>query len=193
MNAVDRFSNTMARYRQQIPPTPQPVYPQASYPAYPQQVRSVQPQPRSDVEKALDKVAEVTPVLSRLAALVNRVQSPPPTEMAGPGVAAMPPQGPIGQSLQRLGQAVGSSDVDRFVRQAAPVIDEAVPLIEDILNLANGKSPQAAAPQAVYQPYGTAPQAPSISQQVGSVVDGLGSLAAGVNSMVKAFEGLFKR
>lgn len=207
MNAVDRFSNTLARYRQQttLPPA-------GSLPAYPQQVQSVQPQPvqqparRSDVERALDTVAEVTPILSRLAALVTRVQNPQPAA-ATPAAATYPavtypgtppyvaPSNSVGQSLQRLGQSVGSRDVDTFVRQAAPVIDQALPLIDDIINLASGKSRQQTVgiSSTNAQPYGTSGPASTISQQVAPVVEGVNSLVTGVTSVVKAFEGLFKR
>lgn len=209
MNAVDRFSNTLARYRQQS--TPQPA---GALPTAPRPVQSVQPiqhpvvqQPaqRSDVDRVLEKVSEVTPILSRLAALVNRVQNPQPAvaTTAAPTYPAstypgtppyMAPAQTVGQSLQRLGQSVGNRDVDTFVRQAAPVIDEALPLIDDILNLASGKPrQQTVGIDSVTQPYGTPGQAPTISQQVAPVVEGVNSLVTGVTSVVKAFEGLFKR
>lgn len=190
MNAVDRFSNAMAQYRQ-LPPQPQTL------PAYPQPP-AAQPPRRSDLDKALDKVAEVTPILSRMAALANRIQNPAgavnsvQVYPAYPGYPATPPiapaQGPLGQSLQRLGQAVGSSDVDHFVRQAAPVIDEALPLIEDIVNLTSGKSrqPVQAASTYPYQPYGAPNPQPTIAQQVAPIVDG-------VSSLVNLIGGLFKR
>lgn len=207
MNAVDRFSNTLARYRQQS--TPQPA---GALPTAPRPVQSVQPiqlpvaqQPaqRSDVDRVLEKVSEVTPILSRLAALVNRVQNPQPAVATTstypaatyPGTPPyMAPAQTVGQSLQRLGQSVGNRDVDTFVRQAAPVIDEALPLIDDILNLASGKPrQQTVGVDSATQPYGTPGQGSTISQQVAPVVEGVNSLVTGVTSVVKAFEGLFKR
>ena len=217
MNAVDRFSNTLARYRQQSTMAPAGALPAYPQPAYPQSVQSVQqqaaqpPARRSDVERALDKVAEVTPILSRLAALVTRVQQPQPAVATAPTptypaptypAAAYPgtppyvaPTQSVGQSLQRLGQSVGSRDVDTFVRQAAPVIDQALPLIDDIINLASGKSrPQTVGiASTAAQPYGNSGPASTISQQVAPVVEGVNSLVTGVTSVVKAFEGLFKR
>jgi hypothetical protein len=213
MNAVDRFSNTLARYRQLPQALPQQAYPQAypqaapSLPVYPQQVQSIQPQPvrpqpQSDVEKTLAKVGEGAAVLSRLASLVQRVQNPPAAVTSvqpTPGYPATPPYvptpGPLGQSLQRLGQAVGDKGVDTFIRQAAPVVDEAIPLIEDIVNMVEGK-PRQQAPASVpnpYQPYAAPAQSPSVTQQVAPIVDGVTSLVSGVGSLVKAFEGLFKR
>ncbi|MNK57070.1 hypothetical protein D3C87_761200 [compost metagenome] len=206
MNAVDRFSNTLARYRQQS--TLPPVLP----------VQSVQPQPvqqparPSDVERAMNKVAEVTPILSRLAALVTRVQNPAPAATApasypasypttypSPYPAPYPgtppyvaPTGAVGQSLQRLGQAVGSRDVDTFVRQAAPVLDEALPLIDDIVNLVGGKSRQPAQ-VGIASTQAPSGSVSSLGQQVAPVMDGVTSLVTGVGSLVKAFEGLFKR
>ena len=210
MNAVDRFSTTLARYRQQA--TPQPA---GALPAYPRQVQSVQPYPgqpaqqpprQSDVERALEKVGEGASLLSRLAALVTRVQhpqaAPAATTSAMPYPAAtypgtppyMAPAQSVGQSLQRLGQSVGSREVDTFVRQAAPVIDEALPLIDDIINLANGKPrQQTVGAAATQQPSGVTTQASAIAQQVAPVVEGVNSLGSGVTSVVKAFEGLFKR
>jgi hypothetical protein len=216
MNAVDRFSNTLARYRQQS--TPQPA---GALPTIPRPVQSVQPpaaqQPahRSEVDRVLEKVSEVTPILSRLAALLNRVQNPqpavattsPPTYPAPnypvstypaatyPGTPPyVAPAQTVGQSLQRLGQSVGNRDVDTFVRQAAPVIDEALPLIDDIINLASGKPrQQTVGISASAQPNGTSGQATAIAQQVAPVVDGVNSLVTGVNALVKTFEGLFKR
>lgn len=163
MNAVDRFSSTYARYNQQLSqlPVTQPPVAQPTPPA---------PQKRSDLDKALSTVAEVAPVLSRLAVIVGKVQNPQQPAVNSvqtqgyPGYATPPiaPQvGPMGQSLQRLGQAVGGSDMDRFVRSAAPVIDDAIPLIEDIVNLFGGKKKPPTAPpvyqnppqpQQVYQP-----------------------------------------
>jgi len=206
MNAVDRFSNTLARYRQQVTPQPAGALPTALRPVQSVQLPvAQQPAQRSDVDRVLEKVSEVTPILSRLAALVHRVQHPQaavataaaPTYPAStyPGTPPyVAPAQTVGQSLQRLGQSVGNRDVDTFVRQAAPVIDEAIPLIDDIINLANGKPRQQTVGIAsATQPYGTSGQATTIAQQVAPVVEGVNSLVTGVTSVVKAFEGLFKR
>lgn len=196
MNAVDRFSSTLARYRQlpQVAPAGvQSVQPQALVVPAPVQAR---PDSRSDLDRALDKVSEATPLLSRLAALVNRVQNPNAAVQATslyPGIPPIAPQpGPLGQSLQRLGAAVGDKGVDQFVRQAAPVIDDAIPLIEGVVNLFSGNAPR----PAVSNPYQAStypnPQ-PSISQQVAPMVEGVTSLVSGVASLANAIGGLFKR
>ncbi|GEM_PF-6235805 len=181
MNAVDRFSNTLARYRQ----LPQPVSPGIQSVPQPFLLQPVQAAPRTDVERALDKVAEVTPLLSRLAMLVNRVQNPQPAaasiNSAYPSMSTVAP-GALGQSLQRLGQAVGNKDVDRFVRQAAPVIDDVIPLIEGILNLASGK-PQQPVGTNSYQ--ASAVGQPSIAQQVTPIVEGISSLVSALGSLFK--------
>ena len=195
MNAVDRFSNTLARYRQQS--TLQPIGVSSVQPQLIQPPVQ-QPAQRSDIERAMDKVAEVTPILSRLAALVTRVQNPAPATTAAVTYPGTPPYvapaGSVGQSLQRLGQSVGSRDVDTFVRQAAPVLDQALPLIDDILNLASGKSRQPAPVGVAGTVQPAASNAvSSLGQQVAPVMDGVTSLVTGVNSLVKAFEGLFKR
>lgn len=205
MNAVDRFSSTLARYRHlpqvqqmgaQSVQQPQAVYLPPQLPVAPSAPR---PASRSDLDRALDKVQEVTPVLSRLAALVNRVQQPVPAAAypGTPGIAAAPAPaaGPLGQSLQRLSHAVGSKDVDQFVRQTAPVIDEAIPLIEDVVNLFNGKPVRPVAQPAgaqPYAPYGAQVASPSVSQAVAPMVDGVTSLVSGVSSLVHAIGSLFK-
>lgn len=207
MNAVDRFSSTLARYRQvpqaqqmgvQSAQQAQAVYLPPQLPTAPVQP---QPAPRNDLDRALSKVNEVTPVLSRLAALVHRVQQPAPAPAAAypatPGIVpgAAPAVGPMGQSLQRLSQAVGNRDVDQFVRQTAPVIDEAIPLIEDVVNLINGKPVRPVAQPAgapAYPVYGAQAGSPTFSQTVTPVVDGVTSLVSGVSSLVNAIGGLFK-
>ena len=203
MNAVDRFSNTLARYRQQS--TLPPMQPVQSVQQPPVQLPPVQQPARpSDVERAVNKVAEVTPILSRLAALLTRVQNPAPAATAPasypatypatyPGTPPLvAPTGAVGQSLQRLGQAVGSKDVDTFVRTAAPVLDEALPLIDDIVNLVGGKSRQPAQ-VGIASTQAPSGSVSSLGQQVAPVMDGVTSLVTGVGSLVKAFEGLFKR
>lgn len=196
MNAVDRFSSTLARYRQQ-PQLVQAGVNSVQQPSTPVIVpQPLMPPPatsRSEVDKALDKFQQVTPMLSRLAALVNRVQQPATTVQAYPGVPIVQPSaGPLGQSLQRLGQAVGDKGVDQFVRTAAPVIDDAIPFIEDVVNLFSGKPVRPVAQPGVVQPYGAQAAAPSISQQVAPMVDGVTSLVSGVSSLVNAIGGLFK-
>lgn len=168
MNAVDRFSSTYARYNQQLsqyPVAPPPV----AQPTPPAQKK------RSDLDKALDTVAEVAPVLSRLAVIVGKVQNPQQPAVTSvqtpgyPGYATPPiaPQvGPMGQSLQQIGQAIGGKDVDRFVRSAAPVIDEAIPLIEDIVNLFGGKKKPPQAPPVYQNPTTPPPQQQQIYQPV---------------------------
>lgn len=111
MNAVDRFRNTYSRYQQKAPAKAK----------------------KSDSEKAFEVVNQAAPLVGQLAGLINRSQTP----HADGQQAHMP--GPVGRSLEQINGTVKDKNFDKFVRQAAPVIDEAIPVVSRLVDLVSGK------------------------------------------------------